>query len=134
MTDAMAIRDQLIALLISTFPELDGRVESRKADAVESFPAAAVYVPELTSEPAAMRGHTERTITAEVEIHRQGEDIEATLASNADAFEAAVFSNRSSFGTKRIHLSRSAIALAPDSRGTEGTLQLTFTPTTTRSL
>ena len=135
MTTALTARNAIADLLESTFPELAEKVEKGKRDLVESFPAASVYVGQIQSEPNAARGHVERTVSIEVELHRKSANVEDVLLVNAETLEAAVYADRNTISPsiKRIYLSDANVQKDPQQKGL-ATLHVTFSLTMTANL
>ena len=135
MTTALTARNAIADLLESTFTELAGKVEKGKRDMIEKWPCASVYVGQIQSEPIATRGHVERTVSIEVELHRKSENVEEVLLINAETLEAAVYASRNTISPniKRIYLSDANVQKDPQQKGL-ATLNITFSITISASL
>lgn len=136
MITAIAIRDTLADLLVATFPELSGTVTKRKDDVVEVFPSASIFLDDVDSQPSATRGMREREIPVHVVIYNEKASLESHFAQQSLDFEKAVELQRKTISSEliTIHLSRCSMQFTPETKATQGALQMTFTARTVRNL
>lgn len=125
MSRAIEIRNHIKSVLETTFPDLVEKVSFQKQDTVDKFPHASIYLEQMESVKAAMRGKRERTQPVSVVIYRKAADLEEVLHGNADTLESAIEATR--LDNVSLQLISAETKFPADSKATWGCIHCVFT-------